>query len=506
MNVKRCALSAAKWGRSWLLVLVAVTSLAGISSAQAIPGTLKSVVTTQTIMFGVCTETIRSSVWSFLDPQGATHNFPGKSLVTTITGGTPTTCPHTTTGSPLSTWSTDNSFYLTGTVTPAQLVVETVTAQQAYINPKYIVLGVTYAPPGSQSFVQYGDTETLGSSTMLGNMFTKGTGIKIAVSSTLKGSEPAPDMGGTFGVSDTTTNTFSTNFTDETDTSSSIAISSQSGWVNKVPGPANSYAGVDHDYDVIWLWLNPLLNIEVVAGPTTNLTLTGYGFDADDVEEMDIYGVYLGWLTGKLQVPGPGGSDLTPLMRTWAGLAMNGQNWPAGQSPSLVDPTDYAAIAASDPFSNPNYTVTVPTSPAGNLTSSDGRFTLTGNQPVMFQQPGPGGQPITQIISDSTTTTQTQGHGAKVSTTIGYSWENKFTGTLPFASWTEDVTLTDTLAFVNQWSVTNSQANMLSATGSVTGPPCVVVASQCSPVYSGPTQYEVFQDNVYNTFMFYPKP
>ena len=30
-----------------------------------------------------------------------------------------------------------------------------------------------------------------------------------------------------------------------------------------------------------------------------SITWTGYSFDADDVHEMDIYGVYLGWLTGR---------------------------------------------------------------------------------------------------------------------------------------------------------------------------------------------------------------
>jgi hypothetical protein len=174
--------------------------------------------------------------------------------------------------------------------------------------------------------------------------------------------------------------------------------------------------GVDHDYDVIWLWLNPLLNFTIFSDSPKNINWTGYNFDADDVPEMDIYGVYLGWLTGRLGSPGPGSSDFAPLARTWAGLPSNGQIWPSGTRPSLlnasgtaIDPTVGAAIAASDPFSNLSYTVTIP---AGTQTSSDGRFTLTGNQVVDYVQPGPGGQPYTQTLGESTTKTQTQGQGA----------------------------------------------------------------------------------------------
>jgi hypothetical protein len=373
-----------------------------------------------------------------------------------------------------------------------------------YLNPKYVILGVTYAPPGPQSFVQYADSTTLGTSTSISASSSTDIGLKISVSSTIKGSVTAPDIGGIFGVSDTTTDTFSSNFTDEQDTSSSVALSSEQTWTTKVPGPVSAYVGVDHDYDVIWLWLNPLLNFTVDASGPPNLTWTGYSYDVDDVPTMDIYGIYLGWLTGHISLPGPHSSDITPLERSWAGLAANGQIWPAGTSPSLVDPTDYAAIAAADPFSKSSYTVTVPTSPAGNQTSSDGRFTLTGNQVVDYEQPGPGGQPFTQQLTETTTTTQTQGEGAKYTEQLGYSWENKFTGSILQDSWSEDVTASDTFTYINQWSKTNTKTIGVTATGSVTGPPCNVVNGLCSPVYTGPTRYEVFEDNVYGTYMFNP--
>lgn len=366
-----------------------------------------------------------------------------------------------------------------------------------FVNPKYVILGVTYAPPGSASKVTYANSTTLGTGSSLSNSFAAGVGYSVSVSTTLGGK-----IGGVFGWNDTVTSTVSSSFTNETDSSSSVAVSSTTAWQTTVPGPKSDYVGVDHDYDVIWLWLNPLTNFTIDVSQPSHIMWTGYSFDADDINEMDIYGVYLGWLTGNLSSPGPGSSDFTPLQRNWAAMPSNGQIWPAGTSPSLINPTDYAAIAAADPFSNPNYTVTIP---SGSLTSSDGRFTLTGNQVVDYVQPPPGGQPYTQQLTESTSTTQTAGQGAKYTFGLGYSWEEKFSASFFESSWSQDVKLSDTLTWTDQWSTTNSKANVNSATGSVTGPACIVSGSTCNPVYTGPTQFEVFQDNVYGTFMFYPK-
>jgi hypothetical protein len=458
------------------------------------------------------------SNWVYTDSSDVKHTFNGTdyqerqytACIPSCYEGHHYVCGVNTTTS-LSGFSTDGLYYLTATGGSGS--VSPVTSQTGYINPRYIILGVTYAPPGNQSFVQYANCTLVGTSTSFTSTTSNNTGYKVAVSSTTGAKGTIPDIGGTWGWSDTTTNTYSTNFTDEQDSSSSVALSSQDTWSTKLPGPASPYVGVDHDYDVIWLWLNPLVNCTAtqIGTSAATITWTGYSFDRDDISEMDIYGVYLGWLTGHLSTPGPNTSDLVPLERTWAGLPSNGQIWPAGTSPSLlnstntaIDPTDAAAIAAADPFSNANYTVSVPSTPAGNTTSSDGRFTLTGNQVVDYIQPPPGGQPFTQTLTESTTATQTQGKGAKYTLQLGYSWENKFTGSFLEDSWSTDITVSDTLMWTDQWSTTNTKQTGITATGSVTGPPCVVSGTVCNPVYTGPTEYEAFQDNIYNTFMFYP--
>jgi len=254
---------------------------------------------------------------------------------------------------------------------------------------------------------------------------------------------------------------------------------------------------------VIWLWLNPLLNFSIPGGGGGKIIWTGYSFDTDDVSEMDIYGVYLGWLLGTLSTPGPGSTDLTPLKRAWAGLSANSQQWPTGTTPALTA-SDFAQIAKADPFSNSSYAVTVPTSAAGNLTSKDGRYTLTGNAPLNYVQAAPGGQPYQQSLAESTTLTQTQGQGANTKSVIGYSIEQKFSLTAFGVTLNHDKTSANQLTFYNQWSKTNSEVTGETATGSVVGPACKVVNNVCSTVYKGPTEYSVFQDNVFGTYMFYP--
>jgi hypothetical protein len=89
----------------------------------------------------------------------------------------------------------------------------TILGSTGYINPKYVVLGVTYAPPGNQSYVQYAGSTMVGTSTSLNGSFSSNVGLKIAVANTTGVKGTLPDSGGTYGWNDTETNTFPENFT-----------------------------------------------------------------------------------------------------------------------------------------------------------------------------------------------------------------------------------------------------------------------------------------------------
>ena len=54
-------------------------------------------------------------------------------------------------------------------------------AQSGTVKPKYIVVSVIYAPPGSSSSVNYGSSTILGTSTQFDHSFSKGTTIEASV-------------------------------------------------------------------------------------------------------------------------------------------------------------------------------------------------------------------------------------------------------------------------------------------------------------------------------------
>lgn len=51
-----------------------------------------------------------------------------------------------------------------------------------FVNPKYVIVGVTYAPPGSQSSVTYQQTKNLGSATALSGYWQNMSATSVAVS------------------------------------------------------------------------------------------------------------------------------------------------------------------------------------------------------------------------------------------------------------------------------------------------------------------------------------
>ena len=76
---------------------------------------------------------------------------------------------------------------------------------------------------------------------------------------------------------------------------------------------------------------------------------------------------------------------------------------------------------------------------------------------------------------------------------------------------TSELKQSDTLTWTLMYQNSTSMATVSTASLSVQGPPCGnMIAGQgpCSPVYDAsgnqPTQFDVYQDNLYGTFMFAP--
>ena len=360
-----------------------------------------------------------------------------------------------------------------------------------YLNPKYVILGVTYAPPGPSSFVQYSTTTFLSTTNALMNSTSSANAWSVSV---------AKSFGiGSF-LNGKLTSTNSGSYTQQSSATSSITLSAQTVNTTKTVGTANAFSPVNHDYDMIWLWLNPVVILTV--NPTAKtVTWDGYGVDAADqnMNVMDIWPVQVGYLNGDFGTLDPG--DAQVLARSWA---VGYLTWPSGEAPGLTQ-ADFDQILLADPFAASSYAVTVP---AGSNTTADGRFTLAASASGTattfdYKQADPGETALTQSLMTAYTSTSTQSSSTTVTTTQAYGIDLSFTGSAFLTTWSADFKDTQTLKSIQQTTNSITNTGTTSAMLSITGPPCSGTAFPCSPTYSGvPSEFDIYQDNIYGTFMF----
>ncbi len=366
-----------------------------------------------------------------------------------------------------------------------------------HINPKYVIIGVTYAPPGpsTSTFVNYSLSNLVGNTISLTNSFTSGVSSTVSVSLgfSIDGYQGSVETSQTQSASVTTAN------------SSSVTTSIQVQNGEQTGGTGSYFAPVDHDYDMVWVWLNPLLLFSV--GPTS-VVWNGYGYDANDQNGMDVVGIELGYLNGDFGSLPPQYS--TPFARSWAG----GYQWPAGDGPALAS-ADLAAIAAADPFSadeyGTNYIGYTPPTPE----TSDHRFTLSTCSSLAsfdYLQAAPSQVPATYKCTATYTNMSTQAKSITNTTTeifaedlsVGAGFLGNFNAKLSTSA-SQTLSWTTT----SQNSVTSTSTS--TAALQVQGPPCnntVPEEGPCVPVYDAsgnqPTEFDVYQDNMFGTFMFAP--
>lgn len=364
-----------------------------------------------------------------------------------------------------------------------------------YIDPKFIVLGVTYAPPGGSSYVSYTTSTSIGTTNSITTSTSDSKTVKV---STKYSSGVKKYISGEVKASTSTT---------ETQTSTdgnSVTLNWGTGNTVQTYGvPVVSTQGaftpsVDHDYDTVYVWLNPVM---VFNTTDSIITWEGYGYDANDQNGLDIVGIELGYLNGNFGAMPTQITNLTD--RTWAA----GQTYAAGQSAAL-NSTDFATIAASDPFNNSNYGGNfigyAPPSPS----TSDGRFTLSkcnsGNS-VSFEQAAPLQNPSAQSCTLTYSDASTSSKSNKVINSVTYSIDTTMSASF-LAKWTASFgysykleTSTDVVSSVTSTASSSSVAYIdgIACNASSSSGPCV-------PVYAGPTEFDIYQDNLYGTFMFAP--
>lgn len=363
-----------------------------------------------------------------------------------------------------------------------------------YVGPKYLVVGITYVPPGPSSFVEYSTSSSFGTTTSLSDSVSRETSISTSV----KAEVGLPEV-----LHGSITATASAGATQTSTSSSSVTVSIQNLFTTRLGGTPSAFSPVDHDYDIIWLWLNPAVLLTVypkLPGFPSVVTWNGYGFDASAQPAMEIWPIEVGYLNGHLGPLRP--EDASVLSRSWAA----NQVFLPGQGPGLTS-EDFANILQADPFATGGYTVTLsPT--AAPATTVDGRFTISGAanggaQSFAYRQPAPGSSPLTQTMSNTYSTTSTLGRSSSHQTKVGFGVDTSLSGSFLAkltASLSVSFTLTQTHESGTSVTSTTSQIDTLS----ITGPPCGSQTPPCVPVYTGPPQFNVYQDNIFGSFMFNP--
>ncbi|HUQ11760.1 MAG TPA: hypothetical protein VM146_15700 [Steroidobacteraceae bacterium] len=343
------------------------------------------------------------------------------------------------------------------------------TGVSGWVRPKYQVVGLTYAPPGSRSSANYANAFMNGTSTSHSSSFTTGITQTVSVTTGFN----------LFGVfNGQTTQSYSAGWSQQRDSSNSLRISQQISNELIVPGPASSSAGVDHDYDTVYVWLNPM--IFTMVFPST-VTVGGYGYDTrDTITGMDVLPLTVGQLRGVQPIP----------LQAWARL---NRTWDTALGG--LTSVDLLAISQADPFAgNPGYNPNSDPTHRFELPLS-GNPPLPANLIMNFTPVPPGGQPTGQVYSTSYSSTSESGRTAKDTYKVSHSLE----GSASFLTgWSTKLKTQAELSSSNQWSSTITNQTTQSARFTIFPP-------LASDNYTGPTAMQVWKDNVYGTFMFFPQ-
>lgn len=432
--------------------------------------------------------------WSYKDSSGVSHGFTGSTYVQEPVYSHSRTGPYCPKEQgALTTYATDGAYYLTATGASGSVI----TAYRGYVDPKFIVVGVTYAPPGpsTNTFVQYLNSTFVGTTQSLSQSFGAGKTNTVSLSYGFN----IPMV-----LSGKVTNTYSTSNTQTTKVTSTVtsSIEVQSG--EETFGTGDYFAPVDHDYDQIWVWLNPALIFSVA--PNIAPQWNGYGFDGTDESVMDIVPIQLGYLNGDF---GPMPPDIqSRINRTWAASQQ-----PAGQDPALTV-ADLDQIAAADPFSVSTYGTTYIGYNPPATSTADYRFTASlcnGSTGFDYLQAAPSTTPNIFTCKLTYTNLSTQASESSTSYSQTFTTDLSLSGSGFLSNFSVDLKTSDTLTWTTdaQSSITTSQTSIGNLSDQ--GPPCnnaVQGQGPCIPVYDSsgnqPTQFLVYQDNRYGTFMFAP--
>lgn len=376
-----------------------------------------------------------------------------------------------------------------------------------YVDPKYTIVGVTYAPPGPSSYVDYTNSTLVNNTSTLSSSFTSAS--SFGVSTTMST--------GIFGFAGgTKTASASADFSQGRNTSTTVSVSKTTSKSFKTPGPTNCpYSGIDHDYDIVQLWVNPLHMFTITADTAGNywISWNGYGFSTLDQSAIDSFGLNVAYLNGLASMPDWASEKLK---RPWA--ASPAEGWGSQPGPGLTS-SDLTTLLDADPYGSCTWKSPIGSSDCPSPDPS--RYTSISSA-VDYEQLL---NPPTQTLSYSNTSSL--GQSIKVNSSQAFGVEATYSSKVSIFGTGIKYTVSTghTEKWTNEWDHKVSSSTTSTAALSITGPPCNFVGGACDPVYppanayddigecSATTlpraygqawQFDVYQDSVYGTFLFVP--
>jgi hypothetical protein len=311
---------------------------------------------------------------------------------------------------------------------------------QGLLKPRFVILTIVYAPPGSggsgggaTSNVMYSAESNAGFSTSATQSFSTSNSLRVDASGSLFGNGGGAGIG--FDYSQTASDTTSVDIKKSTGTTITRA--------------GTQSAGTNHDDDQLLVWLNPVIAASV--GPSS----IAWHFDQTAPAVLQ-------WLTiRELKDPSLMAAGTRQLLASYG-----------------VTQQDFALIAQRDPFSDPRYQ------------RDPARF-LPINFWFPYQPPtSPGGTVPILTYKLSASDSITQGHSSEDTYKVSMS----FTMTAGLEDFFQ-TKLTDSHSWTwaNRSTKSTTAGTTESASASVGGP---------ARPYNGSTQVAVYYDLLYKTFDF----
>lgn len=323
---------------------------------------------------------------------------------------------------------------------------------------KYVVLGVIYAPPGARSNVQFNKSQELGVTRNTSNTWTNSINVVANFEAGVIVASGALSI----------TGSWTNSHKDSVTTSLTTSSGSGSTW-------NGASDGVNHDNDIIIVWLNPQIRVTASNLQNPLLATVSQDFESNQAfgqaeinrgEPVNINVMNLAFLTvAELRNPSimnPQGNGLK-VQRAWA-----------GPNQGLVQ-EDFDQILNYNPFWNPNITQTP--------NSLGSRYTWVTTIPYLPNNTTVGFDKNKYSKMNSTTNSNTESIKIEWTADVGISKFFKAGSKVAYQ-----------FSYVHEHTDTTTATNEVQTSFSIVGP--------TSSSWQGPQSLNVYRDNLFGTYMF----